>query len=134
MNKTQKIIKAIIYPVIIIVITIGIAGSLSEWFLYGRTYPHIHAFDLDKTWFVWVITLVIIYKIEQKIFSDKKNESWITLVHESYAYGRKGEYQKSIELAQKALKLNPRASEAWRLIGNAYEFLGDEMEEAGKYG
>lgn len=59
--------------------------------------------------------------------------NWITLVHESYKYGKKGEYWKSIELAKKALELNPRASEAWRLIGNAYEFLGDEMEQANNY-
>lgn len=41
-----------------------------------------------------------------------ENESWITLVHESYKYGGKGEYWKSIESAQKALQLNLRASEA----------------------
>ena len=62
-----------------------------------------------------------------------KKESWIILVHESYKYSRKGEYWKSIELAQKALELNPRASEAWRLIGNSYELLGDILIKGGKF-
>lgn len=124
MSKTQKIIKAIIYPFIIVVITIGVAGSLAEWLLGGR---YIHAFDFDKTWFIWVIALIIIYQVEKDIF-----ESWINLVHESYKYDNKGEYLKSMKLAQKALELNPRASEAWHLIGNAYEHLSHEREVASK--
>ena len=126
MNKTQKMIKAIICPIIIIVITIGVAGGLGEWF-FGGSWGRVDAFDFDKTWPFWVIALAIIYKIEKNIF-----ESWTNLVHESYEYSRKGEYLKSVKIAQKALKLNPKASEAWRLIGNAYEFLSDEMEEAAK--
>jgi tetratricopeptide (TPR) repeat protein len=63
-----------------------------------------------------------------------QNETWVALTHKSYKAALKGEYQQSIYLAAKALELNPRASEAWRLIGNAYEFLGDEMEEAREYG
>ena len=59
-------------------------------------------------------------------------QEWIHLVHESYKAGKKGKYQESIYLAQKALELNPRASEAWRLIGNACELLGDEIEKAGE--
>jgi len=59
-------------------------------------------------------------------------KNWTLLTHEAYECGKQGEYWKSIKLAEKALELNPRASEAWRLIGNAYEFLGDEMEQNGK--
>jgi len=125
MNKAQKVIKAIIYPIIIIVITIGVADDLGKWF-FGDPWK-VHAFDFEETWPFWVIALAIIYKIEKNIF-----ESWTNLVNESYEYSRNGEYLKSIKIAQKALKLNPRASEAWRLIGNAYEFLSDEMEEATK--
>lgn len=73
------------------------------------------------------------YSARDEITSEKKNEDWLTLVQESYLYGIKGEYWKSIELAQRALKINPRSAEAWRLIGNAYELLGDEMEESGDY-
>ena len=61
-------------------------------------------------------------------------EGWFSLVDKSYKCGVKGEYRESLCLAQKALQLNPRASEAWRLIGNAYEFLGDEMEKADELG
>jgi len=61
------------------------------------------------------------------------SKEWMALTHKAYKCGVKGEYQKSIELAEKALQLNPRASEAWRLIGNAYEFLGDEAEGNGDY-
>lgn len=60
-------------------------------------------------------------------------KNWVLLAHEAYERGKRGEYWKSIELAKKALELNPRASEAWRLIGNAYELLGDEMKQTGKY-
>ena len=62
-----------------------------------------------------------------------ENKDWINLVRESYKCGSKGKYWKSIELAQKAIELNPNTAEAWSLIGNAYELLGDEMEESGDY-
>tara|TARA_B100001971_G_C17767027_1_gene323023 strand:+ start:150 stop:443 length:294 start_codon:yes stop_codon:yes gene_type:complete len=55
---------------------------------------------------------------------------WIRLTNKAQAYGKKGEYQKSIDTCNKALALNPRISEAYRLIGNAYEFMsGDEKEK-----
>lgn len=63
----------------------------------------------------------------------RENKDWINLVRESYKYATQGEYWKSIELAQKAIERNPNTAEAWRLIGNAYELLGDEMEESGDY-
>jgi tetratricopeptide (TPR) repeat protein len=63
----------------------------------------------------------------------RQGGEWMLLTHQAYESGRKGDYQKSIELARKAIELNPRASEAWRLIGNAYEFLGDGAKESGSY-
>lgn len=76
---------------------------------------------------------LIIWNIYGLVLMSRKgtDTGWTTLVHESYKYCRKSDYWKSIKLAEKALELNPRASEAWRLIGNAYEFLGDEREESG---
>lgn len=71
MNKPQKTIKAIIFPLIIIIITIGVAGDLYEFF-FGDQWGGVSAFDFDKTWLVWIIALAIIYKIEKNIFSDKK--------------------------------------------------------------
>ena len=61
-------------------------------------------------------------------------KEWIKLVHKSYLASAKGNHQKSIQLAQRALELNPNYSEAWRLIGNAYELLGDEAEDTGVLG
>ena len=73
-----------------------------------------------------------IYHIGMAIMLRRaQGREWILLTHEAYEYGRKGDYQKSIELAEEALKLNPNSSEAYRLIGNAYEFLGDEKEIEG---
>jgi len=57
--------------------------------------------------------------------------SWFNLVRKSYKECIAGNYFESINLAEKALKINPRASEAYRLIGNSYEFLGDEKQEEG---
>jgi len=58
-----------------------------------------------------------------------RSKEWIALTNKAQEHGVRGEYYESIELAERAIQLNPRASEAWRLIGNAHEFLGDEAEE-----
>ncbi len=62
------------------------------------------------------------------MFSTRK---WIKLLHESNAEGMRGNFYKSIRLAEGAIQLNPRASEAYRLIGNAFELKSDEMQESG---
>lgn len=69
------------------------------------------------------------YKTEEL----QETKKWVVLLDEAINYGIEGKYWKSIKMARKALEINPRASEAWRLIGNAYEFLGDEMGQKGKY-
>ena len=56
---------------------------------------------------------------------------WIRLTNKARAYQEKCEYQKSIDMCNKALVLNPRISEAYRLIGNAYEFMSDDEKEKG---
>jgi len=71
MNKPQKTIKAIIFPLIIIIITIGVAGDLYELF-FGHPFGGVSAFDFDKTWLVWIIALSIIYKIEKIYFLMKR--------------------------------------------------------------
>jgi tetratricopeptide (TPR) repeat protein len=58
-------------------------------------------------------------------------EDWVALRHEYDQCCRKWEYRKAIKLAQKALRLSPKASEAWRMVGNAYGCLGDELEAGG---
>jgi len=61
----------------------------------------------------------------------EQGEDWVILTHEAYECGMQGEYEKQIQLAEKAIELNPGASEARRLIGNSYEFLGDEAQQTG---
>ncbi len=68
-----------------------------------------------------------------KVGKPKVENNWITLVKKAYKYSKNRNYWESIELAEKALELNPRASEAHRLIGNAYEMLGLKCEEEGRY-
>lgn len=90
------------------------------------------------------IATYYVYKVEsnEKLIADllktivveeEKNDDWKTLVHKSFEYGRKGDYWKSIEFAYETLKLNPLVAEAWRLIGNDYELIGDEKEIEGNY-
>ena len=45
---------------------------------------------------------------------------WIRLTNKALSYQKKRKYQESIDTCNKALALNPRISEAYRLIGNAY--------------
>lgn len=68
-----------------------------------------------------------------KFFGGDQKQEWRKLVRLSYRKGVSGEYWESIRHAEDALELNPEASEAYRLMGNAYEFLGDEKEEHGDF-
>jgi len=65
--------------------------------------------------------------------AEENKNAWVILLHESYECGKRGDYWRSIELAEKALQLDPKIAEAWRLIGNAYELLGDQLEEWGNH-
>jgi len=74
MNEPEKIIKAVIFPLIIIVIiTLGI-GKIVSGFYYAY-YRYASPFDFGHTWDIWVISLYIIYKIELKLFCKTKNDS-----------------------------------------------------------
>lgn len=72
MNEPEKIIKAVIFPLIIIVITLGI-GKIVSGFYYA--YRYASPFDFGHTWYIWVISLYVIYKIELKLFCKTKNDS-----------------------------------------------------------
>ncbi|MBN1521340.1 MAG: hypothetical protein JW928_02305 [Candidatus Aureabacteria bacterium] len=64
-----------------------------------------------------------------EILDSLENEKrWVIFVRQSHQKATEGQYRLSIELAQKALELNPRSSEAYCLIGNAYEKLAEEQE------
>ncbi len=72
MNEPEKIIKAVMFPLIIIVVTLGI-GKIVSAFYYN--YSHASPFDFGHTWYIWVISLYVIYKIELKLFCKTKNDS-----------------------------------------------------------
>lgn len=64
----------------------------------------------------------------------EKNAGWKGLVMQAYEYARRGKYKETIRVAKKALEINPLVSEAWRLIGNADELIGDKLEiESGSF-
>ena len=70
-----------------------------------------------------------------EILDSLENEKqWVIFVRQSHQKATEGQYRVSIELAQKALELNPRSTEAYCLIGNAYESLAIDMETAGDHG
>lgn len=64
LNTKQKTIIAIIVPLILFVITYVIAEEFDR---YGH-----NAFDMDNTWGVWVIFLVVVGYFEFNFYSDKK--------------------------------------------------------------
>jgi len=89
MNKNQKIVLAIFVPIIIFFIALMIANSVGvtsvteilskddPWYKFGtrtRTSHINNPFDLEKTWYVWFLFLIIICIFEYKLFTDKKKK------------------------------------------------------------
>jgi len=66
MNKIQKIILAIFIPVILYVISLSIAESITLDF----ALPDY----LGETWSVWLVFLIIVCIFEYKLFKDKKEK------------------------------------------------------------
>ena len=58
---------------------------------------------------------------------------WVLFVRQSHKKAAESQYQLSVELAKRALELNPRSAEAYCLIANAYEELAEEQETTGNY-
>jgi len=98
MNKNQKIVLSIFVPIIVFFITLmyaNIVGTkvlghftgveydptapVGEKFIYSgevgsyETHTH-HPFDLEKTWYVWVLYLIFCFIFEYKLFADKKRK------------------------------------------------------------
>jgi tetratricopeptide (TPR) repeat protein len=62
-----------------------------------------------------------------EILDSLENEKqWVIFVRQSHRKATESQYQLYIELAKKALELNPRSAEAYCLIANAYEKLAEE--------
>ncbi|GAF78408.1 unnamed protein product, partial [marine sediment metagenome] len=87
MNNNQKIVLSIFIPIILFFITLMIANSVgikvithsdiyydsttktfeSEGWGSYKTYTH-HPFDLEKTWYVWLLFLIFVCIFEYKLF------------------------------------------------------------------
>ena len=65
LNPQQKIIIAIVVPLILIVITIPIASSFN-W--------HGNAFNFADTWFPWAVCFAVIGYFEYKLFGNTENK------------------------------------------------------------
>ncbi len=85
LNKNQKRILAIFIPIIIFFIAFIIASSLgvlhfheiikaedSFFHFEYRTRHTYEPFNLEKTWYVWVLYLIFCCIFEYKLFEDKK--------------------------------------------------------------
>ena len=84
MNKNQKIILAIFIPVILFFIALTIADSVGITRVGGlQKFSHTPSkipsytrdpFDMEKTWYVWGLYLIICFLFEYKLFADKKKK------------------------------------------------------------
>ncbi len=77
MNKNQRLILAIFVPIIVFFITLMIANSVGVTSVYNRgtkpMFSHTYnPFDLEKTWYVWLLFLIFCCIFEYKLFADKK--------------------------------------------------------------
>jgi len=61
LNHIQRIIVAIIAPILVFILSMAVAEAVD-----GH-----RAFDIEDTWFVWIISVLLIGYIEYKLF-DKK--------------------------------------------------------------
>ena len=61
MNSIQRIIVAIVAPILVFILSMPIAEAVDGY----------EAFDMDNTWFVWIISVSLIGYIEYRLF-DKK--------------------------------------------------------------
>jgi hypothetical protein len=65
LNPQQKIIFAIVVPIILIVITIPIASEMDG---------SLNAFDFKDTFLAWAICFAIIGYFEYKLFGNTENK------------------------------------------------------------
>ena len=62
LNSTQRTLIGIIFPVIILIISIPIAEEINC----------CGAFELDETWWFWLIVVGVIGYVEFHLFADDK--------------------------------------------------------------
>lgn len=76
LNQSQKKIVGIIVAAIFFVVTMAIADKVgtSCGFRLGGGYGCSGGpFDMDDTWYIWVIFLLIIGYFEYKLFGNQNN-------------------------------------------------------------
>ena len=67
MNSKQKIIFAILIPLILFFIFQKIAGQIGG---HPGLYYVEEPFNFTKTWWVWIIFLIIVGYVESKLFKE----------------------------------------------------------------
>jgi len=71
LNKHQKIVLAFSIPILLLLLTLYIAGRVG--YDSGNFYNlGPHPFNIEKTWWVWCIFILICTIVEFKIFQDKR--------------------------------------------------------------
>lgn len=66
LNSTQRILLAVFAPTILFVIALPIAGQIGGWGIDD-------AFDLDDTWWFWLLLIGFIGYFEFNLFSTADN-------------------------------------------------------------
>ena len=90
MNKKQRLVLAIFIPIIFLFITLVIANSVGYTVINRPTiltgdvfdkyakpityYREGNPFDWERTWYIWVLSLVFCCIFEYKLFADKKDK------------------------------------------------------------
>ena len=75
MNEKQKWILAVIVPIIVLIIVVGISDSIPTGKgSLGRTLT-TDPFDFEDTWGIWFIGFIVIGIFEYKLFKDRNNGS-----------------------------------------------------------
>lgn len=65
MNSKQKLILGILIPLILFFICLKIAGQVG-----GIAYYSVEPFKFEKTWWVWILYLIIVGIAEFKLFKE----------------------------------------------------------------
>lgn len=63
---------SILSPVIYFIITFYIAIEVEDYFIQTGARP----FDLEDTWWIWTIYLIVVFLIEKKLFSIRKRSKY----------------------------------------------------------
>lgn len=63
---------SILSPVIYFIITFYIAIAVEDYFIQTGAGP----FDLEDTWWIWTIYLIVVFLIEKKLFSIRKRSKY----------------------------------------------------------